>query len=59
MPDHPDAAQTGSRPLRPDTGDGRSLTCTRCGVTTPDASFCDRCGLPHCDNCLTACTQED
>lgn len=37
------------RQLRPDTGDGQSLPCVRCGVTTPDASYQD--GLPVCDNC--------
>lgn len=38
------------RPLRPDTGDGRSLPCVSCGTKTPDASWC--CGLPYCDNCM-------
>ncbi len=44
-------------PIRPDTGDGRSLHCV-CGTKTPDASFC--CGVPYCDNCITThiCDEE-
>lgn len=38
--------------LRPDTGDGQSLPCVRCGTKTPDASYQD--GLPFCDNCADA-----
>lgn len=37
--------------LRPDTGDGWSLPCVACGVTTPDAMFTDCCAMPMCDNC--------
>jgi hypothetical protein len=47
--DRPDPAQT--RPLRPDTGNNRSLPCTQCGIRTPDAMFTDCCGSPMCDNC--------
>ena len=47
--DYKRPAQRMDRPLRPDTGDSRSLPCVRCGVTTPDASFVN--GLPVCDNC--------
>lgn len=40
--------------LRPATNDGRSHTCTQCGVTTPDTMFTDCCGVPMCFNCRDA-----
>lgn len=45
--------------LEPDTGDGRSLCCIDCGVSTPDSDYC--CGLPYCVNCLRAhdCEMDD
>ena len=45
--------------LRPDTGDNRSLPCVSCGVTTPDAMFCDGCACPYCDNCRETHTCDD
>jgi hypothetical protein len=41
----------GRGPLRPDTGDSRSLPCTQCPAVTPDAMFTACCGMPMCHNC--------
>lgn len=46
-----------NRVLRPDTGDGRSLPCTQCGVSTPDAMYID--GMPLCDNCREGIASTD